>query len=64
MLLYGFAASIGIHVLFRFILYRSTATLRHYVYFFATEALALGLATQLRSMAAGGDDLAQQGLTA
>ncbi|KDN53062.1 DUF788-domain-containing protein [Tilletiaria anomala UBC 951] len=63
-LLYGFLISSTMHVLFRFVLYRSTASTRHVVYFVLTEALAVALWLQLQNMAKSGDDLAQGGLTA
>lgn len=63
-LLAGFLISGLIHIGIRLVLYRTTARTKDYVYFLGTEALAVGLWTQLRSMASSGEDLAQAGLTA
>ncbi|PWN47254.1 DUF788-domain-containing protein [Violaceomyces palustris] len=61
---YGFLITNTIHLVFRFWFFKSSATWRSLLAYLSTEALALFLWIQLISMAKGGDDLAQPGLTA
>lgn len=63
-LLYGFISSNFIHLLFTFILWKSSLNTAKVLLYLVTESVAISLAWVLKGMANKGDDLSQSGLTA